>query len=189
MASSHTRRSRGEGSVYRIADGRWKAALLVTDPRTGATVRRYVSGRSRAETVRKLDTTEGRSRCGCPPDRSHDCRVPGRLAGWLESERPRIRASTWRERAQHIRLYLSPAIGSIQAAKLTPTDAERMTSGMVAAGKSPRTAAHTRVTLRRALGDALRDGLVSRNVAALARPPRVPNRAMEAGRTISTPPT
>ena len=53
---------------------------------------------------------------------------------------------------------------------------------MIASGLSPRTAALTRVVLRRALGDALRDGLVHRNVAALARPPHVPSRSLEAGR-------
>ena len=53
---------------------------------------------------------------------------------------------------------------------------------MVASGLSPRTAAHARVTLRRALSDAVRDGLVHRNVAALARPPRVTRRTIEPGR-------
>jgi integrase len=38
------------------------------------------------------------------------------------------------------------------------------------------------VILRRALADALRDGLVARNVAALARPPRVTARTIEPGR-------
>jgi integrase len=51
-----------------------------------------------------------------------------------------------------------------------------MTSALIAAGKAPVTAAGARVILRRALTDAVRDGLVVRNVAALARPPRVPLR-------------
>jgi integrase len=38
--------------------------------------------------------------------------------------------------------------------------------------------AHGRATLRRALHDAERDGLVSRNVAGLARPPRITRREM-----------
>jgi integrase len=46
-------------------------------------------------------------------------------------------------------------------------------------GLSARTAVGCRVTLRKALGDAVRDDLVSRNVAALARPPRVPSRQVE----------
>jgi integrase len=53
---------------------------------------------------------------------------------------------------------------------------------MLDTGRSPRIAALTRVVFRRALQDALRDGLVPRNVAALARPPHVPSRSLDAGR-------
>jgi integrase len=67
-------------------------------------------------------------------------------------------------------------------AKVAPSDVEHVTAGMIASGLSPRTAALARVVLRRALADALRDGLVHRNVAALARPPHVPSRSLEAGR-------
>jgi integrase len=47
-----------------------------------------------------------------------------------------------------------------------------MTSGMIDHGLSATTAASARVTLRKALADAMRHDLVHRNVAALARPPR-----------------
>ena len=50
---------------------------------------------------------------------------------------------------------------------------------MVERGLSPRTAVGCRTTLRKALADAQRDGLVHRNVAALARPPRIPGRDVE----------
>ena len=53
-------------------------------------------------------------------------------------------------------------------AKLTPAHVERMTAELVASGRSPGTASHARVTLRRALSDAVRDGLVHRNVAVQA---------------------
>jgi len=48
-----------------------------------------------------------------------------------------------------------------------------MTAGMVRRGLSPTTARGARTTLRMILRDAERHGLVARNVAALARPPRV----------------
>jgi integrase len=57
-----------------------------------------------------------------------------------------------------------------------------MTTDLIASGRSSRTASHARVILRRALADAQRDGLVHRNVAALARPPRVTPRTIEPGR-------
>ena len=48
------RRSAGEGAVYDTADGRLRGSLLVQFP-DGRTKRVYVSGRTRAEVVRKLD--------------------------------------------------------------------------------------------------------------------------------------
>lgn len=178
------RRSRGEGSIYATKDGRVRGAVLLTDPRTGKDVRRLVSGRSRAEVSRKLEKLRQDAAGGALPTRST---VADYLAGWLEAERARLRASTWRSRELHIRLYINPALGGHPLGRLAPADVERMTTAMIDRGLSPRTAASCRVTLRRALGDALRDGLVGRNVAALARPPRVPTRAMEAGRDYLPP--
>ena len=61
----------------------------------------------------------------------------------------------------HARGYIIPALGTVPLSKLTPAHVERMTADLVASGRSPRTASHARVTLRRALADALRDGLAA----------------------------
>jgi DNA-binding transcriptional ArsR family regulator len=45
------RRGRGEGAVYPTKAGMWRGAVLVTDPVTGQSKRRYVSGRT-ADDVR-----------------------------------------------------------------------------------------------------------------------------------------
>ncbi|CAN5410608.1 site-specific integrase [soil metagenome] len=177
MAASHRlRRSAGEGSVYQSADGRWRAALVVTHPNDGRRTRRVVSGRSKAETVRKLDALKKVAAAGAFPGSETTGEY---LTRWLVRTRDDVRPSSWRQREQYARLYLIPAMGLASLAKLTPGDVERMTSGMITAGRSPTTAAGARVILRRALADALRDGLVTRNVAALARPPRRTQREIE----------
>ena len=176
MAASHKRRSNGEGAVYETGDGRFRAALIVTHPTTGQQVRRYVSGRTRAETVRKLDALKKEATAGGFPGSETTSEY---LARWLVRTRDDVRPSSWRQREQYVRSYVIPVMGRTPLAKLTPGDVERMTSGMVAAGKSPTTAAGARVILRRALADALRDGFVTRNVAALARPPRRTQREIE----------
>ena len=178
------RRSRGEGSIYETADGRVRGALLVTDPRTGRDVRRLVTGRSRAEVSRKLAKLKQDAEAGSLPN---GATVAEYLARWLDAERVRVRLSTWRQREQYVRTHLTPHLGGLRLARLTPADVERMTTAMVEKGLSPRTAAHARVILRRALGDALRDGIVARNAAALARPPRVGSRSMQAGRDYLEP--
>jgi integrase len=81
----------------------------------------------------------------------------------------------------YVRAYIKPALGRVRLDRMTPADVERMTAGIMTSGRSPRTAFHARVILRRALADAVRDGQVHRNVAALARAPRVATRTLTAG--------
>ena len=84
-------------------------------------------------------------------------------------------------------------MGGVSLARLTAADVERALSAFLvsgrperpakrtrgrqnAAGISPQTVRHIRTTLRRALGDAVRDGLAGRNAAADAKPPYLPHR-------------
>ncbi|HWP62455.1 MAG TPA: site-specific integrase, partial [Candidatus Binatia bacterium] len=85
------------------------------------------------------------------------------------------------------RVHVLPRIGSIEVAKLRPADVEALTAAIIEAGRSPTTAVAARQLLRRALADAVRDGLAARNAAALARPPRRAARALVAGRDFLTP--
>ncbi|HYN68826.1 MAG TPA: site-specific integrase [Candidatus Eisenbacteria bacterium] len=173
------RRANGEGSIYETAGGRLRGAIAWTDAH-GDRQRRVVSGRTRAEVRRALAAIRSDLDRGIAPAPTGT--VATFLAEWLAASRQRIRASTWRQYDLSTRLYLVPALGRLALAKMTPADVERMTAAVIAGGRAPRTAALARTVLRRALGDALRDGRVHRNVAALARPPHVPSRSLEAGR-------
>lgn len=180
MASYPTRtrrRSPGEGSIYAYR-GRYRGALSWTD-RDGIRQRRTISGKTQAEVRRQLDSLRVELDRGLAP--AAPSSVADFLAGWLESSRQRIRPSSWYRAEQAVRVHLTPALGRVALAKLLPADVERMTADLIKSGRSPRTAQIARTILRRALADAQRDGLVHRNVAALARPPHVPVRALRAG--------
>lgn len=173
-----SRRSPGEGSVWRHRDG-WAGRIAWTTPE-GKRARRTVYGRTSEEVRAKLDELRRDLRLGALPA----TRTPlaDFLARWLERERLRVRPSTWRGREQHVRLHIAPALGGRPLERLTAPDIEAFLARLVAGGLSPRTVAHIRATLRRALADAVRDGLVARNAAALARPiyvPRQPIRYLE----------
>jgi len=165
-APYHRRRSYGAGSVYRTADGRWRGALVIIDPATGHRSRRTVSGPTAAETRRKLDALKA---AGSP---STAMRTADWLAAWLPTTRTRVAPSTYRG-YEAVTRAIGVHIGDVPLGKLTPSDVERMTGAILAAGRTARTAAMARKVLRLALRHAIRDGLVTRNVAAEARPPRV----------------
>jgi integrase len=166
MPSYPRRRSYGSGSVYRAADGRWRGASVVTDPATGARVRRVVSGATAADTRQKLE----RMRAVAVPTTT--MRTADWLAAWLPTTRLRIAPTTFHSYAAGARA-IGAIIGDVPLGSLTPTDVERMTAALVARGNAPSTAGNARNILRVALRQAIRDGLVVRNVAAEARPPRV----------------
>jgi integrase len=176
--ATRKRRPRGDGSVYQTKAGTWRGAVLVTDPVTGRQKRRYLSGRTAElvrSKVRRLRDDAERGITSAGPRLTTGSYV----AGWLEAVRPTIRPATFRGYSSHVRTYWRPAIGAIPLAKLTPTDIERAMSALTARGVGPVTIRSARTTLRIALGRAVRDGLVNRNVAALSAGPRVPGHEID----------
>jgi len=169
------RRPRGEGSIYVGADGRARGAILVVDPDTGQKVRRVVSGRNRADVREKLAKLRKDLDAGVSVKPGGPKTLAAYVVTWLPALRQRVRPSTWRSHELHLRLYVLPALGDVPLAQVTPTSVERMTAAMIQRKPrplSPTTARSARTTLRMILRDAERDGLVARNAAALARPPR-----------------
>lgn len=184
------RRSAGEGSVYPFRGGH-RGAITWTDP-DGTQHKRTVTGRTADETRDKLDDLRRDLRLGTLTS-GPALTVADFLAGWIVRDRVRVRPSTWRVREAHVRCYLVPALGRFAVARLTAADVERALSTFLASGRparpvkrgrgrqnadgvSPMTVRHIRTTLRRALADAVRDGLAGRNAAADSRPPYLPHR-------------
>lgn len=75
-----------------------------------------------------------------------------------------------------VRVHLRPALGDVALASLTAQHVQGLLNAKAASGLAPRTVGYLRGVLRQALGFAERMDLVGRNVARLARPPRVPRR-------------
>jgi integrase len=179
-------RAHGEGSIFQDGDGRWVAMLELpaTIGPNGRKQRRRkkLTGQNRKEVAAKLKEASNNLASGVVVDERMT--VAQYLEGWQTRRAlsQDVAPATLTSYRDVTRLYLSPNIGAVRLADLTPTQVEMMTAKMVAAGKSPRTASIARAVLRRALTDAVRDGLVVRNVAQLARPPR---QARREGRTLS----
>ena len=177
--SERQRAQRGRGSVYfRERDQLWVGELSRTG-QDGLRERRYVTGRDVDAVNEKLD--ELRSSWKRSPVVKRDGRmtIARYLDSWLLRMKPRVAANTYLGREQHVRVHLKPALGAKRLERLSVRDVERMLAELVdVKGLSPRTANHVRVTLRIALGEAQRDGLVQQNVAALAKSPSVKAKEM-----------
>lgn len=176
------RRSRGDGSVYPRADGKWAGALDLGSG-SGRRRRKVVYGNSRSEVQAKLRAVQRTLDAGLQvlPERLTVGRF---LDSWLsETVRPSVRPKTYVGYEQIVRVHLGPAIGHLRLAALDPRDVQAMLNAKRASGLSPRTVQSIRAVLRTALNRAVKWGLLSRNVAALTDGPHVEHRQL----TVFTP--
>lgn len=102
---------------------------------------------------------------------------------WLPVQQSRVRRSTYDSYRRNIELHVLPALGRRQLAKLSPSDLDLFYADLLEKGRrkpgsdnkglAPKTVRNIHVMLNKALSDAQRKGLVARNVAVLADPPKL----------------
>jgi len=174
------RRGSGEDSVYRDG-GRWRGAVSLGYDEHGNRVRKKVSSRTRAEVVEKLRRLHHQVDSGVVPD--DKLTVRAFLERWLTVNVPGSVAESTEDGYVHqVRVHLIPALGRKRLTQLTVADLDKLWKAKRDAGYISNGVRIMRTVLRRPIGQAVREGIVSRNVAALSAPPRV--RAKE-GRTLT----
>ena len=182
------RRGNDEGSIWKRGDGRWSGSYFVPTP-AGGRVRRYVYGATRDEVHGKLVDLMGQVRKGLPVASTRQT-VGDYLETWLnEVAARRVRPNTLAGYRTNIRQHLVPRIGRRKLGALSARDVRRMLDECRQSGLSERSVRYIHATLRAALEDAVREDLVSRNVAELVRlstPARAKTSALSAteGRTL-----
>ncbi|GHJ12685.1 tyrosine-type recombinase/integrase [Micromonospora sp. AKA38] len=195
--SAARRNPNGEGSIYqRSSDGRWvgQAYVLATD---GTRKRKFVYGATWDEAHAKLIELKAQSQRGIPvPERAW--KLADYLPYWLETYVSDLKPTTVRGYESAVRLHLVPALGTkrldglqVQHVKAFMDGFRRKclccTNGLdqirpagrrcCSVGRccqsypSARQVQFVHAVLRNALQHAMREELVSRNVAKLVRVP------------------
>ncbi len=170
------KRGQNEGTICKRDDGRWMAALnlgyKVSPDGKRRRDRKYLYGTKRREVAEKLTAALREHQQGMPVATERQS-VAQYMTRWLaDVAKPSVRPSTYTSYASYVRLHIVPALGHHQLTKLAPQHVQAFLNEKLAAGLSPRTVQYLRAILRRAIGQALKWGLVARNVAALVDPPR-----------------
>jgi integrase len=101
------------------------------------------------------------------------------LASWIKVERHRVKWQSWVKYEREVRLRFIPGLGGITLTHLTAQQVESFCARELSRGVPPLTVRYSRRVLNAALQDALRLGVVHRNVVALVDPPRKGKRQME----------
>ena len=169
-----TRNPNGASSIYEGSDGYWHGRVTVGFKDDGSIDRRHIMRKSRGDVVAEVRKLERARDQGSVPKTGKRWTVATWLVHWLESiARPSVRESSFNAYRNAVRTHLVPNLGKHRLDRLEPEHLERLYRRMIDAGASPGNAHQVHRTARTALGEAHRRQYVGRNVAALAKAPRV----------------
>jgi integrase len=167
------KRGNGEGSIYPIRgkDGKvkgYRAAYVVYT--ADGVKRRYLSGKRREDVRDKLAKAVSDRSDGLVFD-GGAMTVGEYLERWLkDSVRGTVRMSTYERHEGIVRTHLKPALGRIKVKNLIPTHVRGLHREKMDAGLAPATVRKLHSTLHKALSQAVSDGLIARNAAAIKSP-------------------
>ena len=159
------KRGHGEGTIFRRSDGRWCGMVSLEDGR-----RKVLYAKSRQEISQKIAEALRVKTLGVLVTDERQT-VAQYLTEWLrDTAKPRIRPSTYTSYESIVRKHIVPAIGRVPVRKLTPQQVQRLLNDKHAAGLNPK---RMHGVLRAALNQAVKFGVVPRNVATMVTPPRI----------------
>lgn len=160
------KRGNGEGSVRKRADGRWEARLRLSGNR-----RKHFYGETRGEVVKALQAFQRQLEQGTAVT-GEKLTVGRYLSDWLGGCKPPVlEYSTWRVYEIYLRVHIQPALGTAKLTQLSPQQVQKFYAEKLASGKSSTYVRHMHAFLHKALDDALRFGLIPRNVISLVKAP------------------
>jgi len=176
-------RANGEGGIYQDkARKRWVGTVTTGYDDAGKQVRRSVTGKTKGQVAARLRELQGAVDQGQDPAR-RDLTLSRFLDLWLDDVLPgSVAAATEVQYRDIVRLYVKPHLGQKRLSTLTARDVARMLAALEAEDRSPNTRRLARSVLRRALRWAEQEGMIARNVAAIANGVKV---GASEGRTMT----
>jgi integrase len=155
------RRPKGDGALYKRADGVWIGAVNLVG-RNGVRTKKTVSGRDRNVVAARLKQLQRDIDDGLMPV-APTATVESWLVRWLdEIARPRLKPRTYATYRSVVKTHLIPELGHKRLATLQPCDIRRMTI-TISGHRSTRTTQIAYNVLAKALKDAVREGLIRSN--------------------------
>ncbi|HEY1732828.1 MAG TPA: tyrosine-type recombinase/integrase, partial [Acidimicrobiales bacterium] len=183
------RRMNGEGGLYQRGDGRWFGAAVLGYDDAGRPRRKTVSAKTKDEARRKLRDLQRELEDGRAVTTNEET-VVQLLARWdrdvLSTQVRQLARENYKSVADH---HIVPTLGKKRVGKLTVADVQGLLATKLAGGPdgkpkplSVSSVRRIRSVLAQALAECVVEGTLTRNVAALTKPPKA--RRTE-GRTLT----
>lgn len=170
------RNLKGSGSKWQRPDGRHAASIIVPrrDSLTGRLTRKKES--TTRNTEEEIDLWLARKRheiaeaggiLSEAPAARKEQTLREHLEAWLkDSVEPRVAPNTLQKRIWATSNHIAPALGHLPLPEVSPRDVQGLYARLSREGYSLATRREVHVTLRQALGQAVRWGLLERNPAS-----------------------
>jgi len=158
------RRSANEGTIYQLPSGTWRAQVSLSGRRLSHTsdtqsqarewIRDTLAQIEQGLTYSSTTTTLGEF-----------------ITAWLEGRKGALRTLTYFTYERVIRLYIVPGIGKLLFRDLTPVAIQKFYDNLTSSGHSAHHVHYAHTLIHNCLDQAMRLGLVSRNVSDLCNVP------------------
>ncbi|MGB9661822.1 MAG: tyrosine-type recombinase/integrase, partial [Moorellaceae bacterium] len=160
------------------SDGRWTAQIVVGRDERGKPKRRYIYGKTRKEVQEQLTRLLAEQQQGLPIDPVKQT-VKDFLVSWLEdSVKSSVRPTTYENYRNVVHTHIIPTLGDIPLAKLAPQHLQHLFRTMQDKGLT-RSVKLAYTVLHKALGQAVKWGLIPRNIAELVDRPKIATKEMK----------
>ncbi|NYH42628.1 integrase [Micromonospora jinlongensis] len=174
------RKPNGASSIYKGGDGYWHGRVTIGAKDNGKPDRRHVQATTQAEVTKKVRALERERDSGTVRKTGPRWTVEKWLTHWVETiAAPSVRENTLVGYRTAVYRHLIPGIGAHRLDRLEPEHLERLYAKMIRGGSAAGTAHQTHRTVKTALNVAVRRGHLSRNVAQLAKAPRIDEQEIE----------
>lgn len=153
------KRANGEGTIRKRKDGRWEAMYTVHKKR------KSIYGKTQSEVRKRLN------KIICDADKGTYIESTSVSVGewmwiWLnEYKRNNVKKKTYESYSELIRLHIEPFFSDIRLKKLGVADVQSFINTKTEEGLSARTVRYMNTILHGALKQAVRNGMISQNVA------------------------
>lgn len=165
------KRLHNEGSIYKRSNGTWRAQVTLEGGRLS------FSGKSQRECREWIKDILDQADQGMTYD-SAQVTLGQFLQDWLVSTESTIRVSTFKQYTQITNQYLIPFLGNIKLIDLKSEHIQNRYNMMVEKGYGLRTIQLTHSVIHRALVQAVKLGLISRNPDDATTPPKPKKKEM-----------
>jgi len=160
------KRGNNEGSIRKRADGRFEARITLENGK-----RKSIYKDTRQEVAQVMNQAHHDITEGLPIVEERQ-RLEQYLTIWLETVRYKLKDTSFQRYHQQIHLHILPTLGRVVLAKLTAQQVQSFYASLLKKGLSTTTVQHLHTIFHSALKDAVRLGLLQRNVTDLVHVPR-----------------